>query len=139
VPSRHNEDERSQLITKLQGGEGTLAEAEAWLARLRDIDPYFSCTDGMHHLEVAVKGRRLFEQMVAELGSHPSREQLVALVQRIMGATGSEEEQHADRAYLRASVADPQVLDYIYWPPDGKEMSAEEVIDRALAYRPIEL
>jgi hypothetical protein len=31
------------------------------------------------------------------------------------------------------------VSDLIFWPPDGQELSAEAVVDRALAYRPIEL
>jgi hypothetical protein len=82
---------------------------------------------------------KVSEGMAAENGEAPSRDQLVTLVQSIMNVEGSEEEHHAKLEYLRATVSDPHVVDYIYWPPDLKEMSAEEVVERALSYKPIEL
>ncbi|MER5501862.1 hypothetical protein ABT096_32310 [Streptomyces sp. NPDC002561] len=59
------------------------------------------------------------------------------LVVEIMEARGTEEE--IDRALdrLRAQVPDPNVSDLIYWsdPP----LSPEQVVEAALAYRPISL
>ncbi|MFB6505321.1 MULTISPECIES: bacteriocin immunity protein [unclassified Streptomyces] len=65
------------------------------------------------------------------------RDDLVQLVVEIMEARGTEEE--IDRALdrLRAQVPDPNVSDLIYWsdPP----LSPEQVVEAALAYRPISL
>ncbi|MFJ2899229.1 hypothetical protein ACIO87_30680 [Streptomyces sp. NPDC087218] len=65
------------------------------------------------------------------------RDDLVQLVVEIMEARGTEEE--TDRALdrLREQVPDPNVSDLIYWsdPP----LSPEQVVETALAYRPISL
>ena len=68
----------------------------------------------------------------------PSREELVRLVQRVMDAdgTGDELDRMLDR--LQGSVPHPDVSGLIFWP-DGAELTAAEVVDRALAYRPIAL
>ncbi|WP_405798061.1 e9imm peptide [Streptomyces sp. NBC_01506] len=60
------------------------------------------------------------------------------MVERIMsGSTGSEEQDLALMKELEASVPHPRVSDLIFYsdPP----MSAEEVVEEALSYRPIEL
>lgn len=64
-----------------------------------------------------------------------NREQLIALVQQIKEAKGTEEEQLRHIALLRQAVLDPKVTDYIYWSKE--ELTAEQVVDKALAYRPI--
>ncbi|MEV6775253.1 bacteriocin immunity protein [Streptomyces syringium] len=70
-----------------------------------------------------------------------SRAQAVALVQRIMNADYTAENE-ADRWLdaLDKALACPTgyVSDLIFWPPAG-ELSAEEVVDQALSYRPIAL
>lgn len=71
------------------------------------------------------------------------KEDLVIIVDRLMkgGAGQSEEENSRDTAALRANVPHPGVSGLIfYW--DGvfdHEPTAEEVVDAALAYMPIEL
>ncbi len=70
---------------------------------------------------------------------------LVRLVQRIMDAEyQSEAEGDALLLELERSVVDPQVSDLIFWPArhprgKGRELTADEVVDIALAYKPIEL
>lgn len=64
-----------------------------------------------------------------------NREQLIALVQKIKEAKGTEEDQERHIALLRQMVLDPKVTDYIYWSKE--ELTAEQVVDKAVAYRPI--
>ncbi len=62
-----------------------------------------------------------------------SRRELIELVEKVLNVEGTEQ-QLDERLYLiRCSVPDPGVLDLIY----GTELSAEEIIDRALAYQPV--
>ena len=75
-----------------------------------------------------------------------SRDQLVALVRQILAAieTGTEAEQDRLVQTFQQSVAHPAALDLIFSPkrlPDGSwpDPSPEEIVDEALAYRPIEL
>jgi hypothetical protein len=70
-----------------------------------------------------------------------SRDELIDLVGRVMRAEGSESDLDAWLDLIEDSVPCPigHVTDLIFYPPGGQELSAEEVVDRALAYRPIEL
>ncbi|MFK4272578.1 e9imm peptide [Streptomyces milbemycinicus] len=70
-----------------------------------------------------------------------SRAEAVALVQRIMDADyASEEEADSWLDMLDRALACPagHVSGLIFWPPE-RELSADEVVGRALAYRPIAL
>ncbi|MEU9853697.1 e9imm peptide [Streptomyces sp. NPDC047974] len=70
-----------------------------------------------------------------------SRTEAVALVQRIMAADyASEEEADEWLDMLGGALACPtgRVSDLIFHP-SGRELSAAEVVDQALAYRPIAL
>jgi len=70
-----------------------------------------------------------------------SRADAVALVQRIMDADcASEEEVDRWLDILDRALACPtgHVSGLIFWPPE-RELSADEVVDQALAYRPIAL
>lgn len=70
-----------------------------------------------------------------------NRAEAVALVQRIMQADyASDDEMDAWLNGLDRALACPSghVGDLIFWPP-GLELSADEVVDQALAYRPIAL
>ncbi|MBB6421105.1 e9imm peptide [Streptomyces massasporeus] len=70
-----------------------------------------------------------------------SRAEAVALVQRIMQADyASDDERDAWLDSLDRSLACPSghVGDLIFWPP-GLGLPADEVVDQALAYRPIAL
>ncbi len=66
-----------------------------------------------------------------------SRDELIRLVERIRAANGTEDEIHEWLMLARRSVVDPQMGNYINHP--DREMSAEEVVDRALAYKPLQL
>ncbi|WP_164251410.1 hypothetical protein [Streptomyces sp. S4.7] len=65
------------------------------------------------------------------------REELISLVSRIMSGGDPEEVGEQLMVRLARNLIDPQVSDYIFYsaPP----LSAEEVVDKALAYRPIAL
>ncbi|WP_031107458.1 bacteriocin immunity protein [Streptomyces sp. NRRL S-146] len=68
-----------------------------------------------------------------------NRAEAVALVQRIMQADyASEDEMDAWLDRLDRALACPSghVGDLIFWPPE-LDLSADEVVDQALAYRPI--
>ncbi len=64
-----------------------------------------------------------------------SREALIDLVRKIMNCEGNEEEIDEMTFLLMKNVIDPQVTDYIYYD----EKTPEEVVDLALAYKPIQL
>ncbi|MGW3210391.1 bacteriocin immunity protein [Streptomyces sp. NPDC001135] len=66
-----------------------------------------------------------------------SRQELIHIVQQLIDATLPEEEEDRLLEELEESVLHPRVSDLIYYsdPP----LSAEDVVDQALAYRPIEL
>ena len=62
----------------------------------------------------------------------PSRGQIVQLVQRILDADGTESEIDDMIELLEKSVPHPDVCDMIFYPEE--EMSAEQIVDLALAY-----
>jgi len=66
-----------------------------------------------------------------------NRAELVTLVQRIMRGDDPEEVLAAVVSQLESAVSDPDVLGYIYYP--DVEMTAEQIVDKALAYKPIVL
>ena len=63
------------------------------------------------------------------------RDDLVRLVARILAAEGTEEEIAGMVTRLRRNVPDPQVSNYIFW--SDPQLTPEEIVDRALAYKPI--
>ncbi|MFL9653695.1 e9imm peptide [Streptomyces sp. PB17] len=70
-----------------------------------------------------------------------SRAEAVALVQRIMdGDCASDDEVAGWLDGLGRALACPSghVSDLIFWSPE-RDLSADEVVDQALAYRPIVL
>ena len=62
-----------------------------------------------------------------------TREELIALVDRIMKCQGSEKEIDEMIELLDQNVTDPEVTNYIFY----EENTPEEVVDKALAYKPI--
>lgn len=70
------------------------------------------------------------------------RQDLIALVERLMaGNYAREEDLDRDAAEFEAKVPHPRALGLIYyWDEEfGHEPSADEVVDRALSYRGLEL
>ncbi|MCQ8193723.1 bacteriocin immunity protein [Streptomyces rugosispiralis] len=71
-----------------------------------------------------------------------SRAEAIALVQRIMDADyASEDEADSWLDLLDRALECPtgHVTGLIFWPPPGRELSADDVVEQALAYRPITL
>ncbi|MER7566220.1 hypothetical protein ABTZ93_25105 [Streptomyces sp. NPDC097941] len=66
-----------------------------------------------------------------------TREELVRAIQLLIDANLSEEEEDQIIEGLKSSVFHPSITDLIYY--SAPKLTAEEVVDRALAYRPIEL
>lgn len=66
-----------------------------------------------------------------------TREQLIALVEKLLSNEGTEEQDEEWLAALARNVPHPHVSDLIYW--NEHELSADEIVDRALAWRSIEL
>lgn len=62
-----------------------------------------------------------------------TREELVALVDKIMKCQGSEKEIDEMIELLEKNVIDPEVTNYIFY----EENTPEEVVDKALAYKPM--
>jgi hypothetical protein len=62
-----------------------------------------------------------------------SREELIDLVASIQNAEGTEEEIDEKLTLLKANVPDPNVLNLIF----HAELSPEEVVDKAMSYKPI--
>lgn len=69
--------------------------------------------------------------------SDMSRDELIRLVERIMAGEG-DQEQHGELIdLLEDNVMHPRVTDLIYH--SDVELSAEEIVDEALRYKPFEL
>ncbi len=62
-----------------------------------------------------------------------TRSQLINLVQRIMDAAGTEDEIDAWIGILESNVPHPEVTDLIFY--SEPKLTAEEVVEKALAYR----
>jgi Colicin immunity protein / pyocin immunity protein len=63
------------------------------------------------------------------------KSEMVALVQRIIDIRYAEEELHDLMDQLKRSTGCPDVSDLIFWPQ--RPMTAAEIVDAALAHRPI--
>ena len=66
-----------------------------------------------------------------------TRQELIRLVTRVMNVDGTETEIDELLQLLERNVPHPEVSDLIFYP--DREMTAEEVVDRALAHKPIHL
>ena len=58
---------------------------------------------------------------------------MIALVEKIKKCQGSEKEIDEMIELLERNVSDPEVTNYIFY----EENTPEEVVDKALAYKPI--
>ncbi|MFP1626254.1 e9imm peptide [Streptomyces sp. 5K101] len=66
-----------------------------------------------------------------------SRDEAIPLVQRLMDGDVEEDEGYEIITTLERGLVCPHVGDYIFW--SDPELTAEQVVDRALAYKPIAL
>ncbi|MET8469900.1 bacteriocin immunity protein [Streptomyces sp. NPDC006422] len=69
--------------------------------------------------------------------SRKSRAELIRMAQQLIDATLPEEEEDRLVEEFKSAVPHPRVTDLIYY--NDPKLTAEEVVDKALAYRPIEL
>ncbi|PAN88671.1 hypothetical protein CIW64_14455 [Enterobacter cloacae] len=63
------------------------------------------------------------------------RQVLIELIRKIQHCEGTEEEADNDIDLLCRSVADPQAANYIYY----EELSTEEIADKIISYKPLQL
>ena len=71
-----------------------------------------------------------------ETGEPFTREQIIEIVKRIKACKyASEAEADRDIMLLEKGVLDPNISDYIFWD----ELTPEEIADKALSYKPIQL
>jgi hypothetical protein len=70
-----------------------------------------------------------------------TREMAITLVQTVMDVEYDEDEMAGVLDELDRALACPTgyVSDLIFWPKDGQEPTAADVVDRALAYQPFTL
>lgn len=66
-----------------------------------------------------------------------TREELIDLVNKIIECEGSEEEIDEMIEVVKRNVPYPDISDLIYWSED--ELTPEQIIDKALNYKPIQL
>ena len=66
-----------------------------------------------------------------------TNEHCLQAIERLMEALGTEKEQDDDLNFLRQYLADPKISDYIFH--SKMEMTAEEILGKALSYKPIVL
>jgi hypothetical protein len=69
------------------------------------------------------------------MGARLSKDQLIDLVGRLQRAKGTEAEMDAWLTVVERNVPDPAVVDLIY--NADETLTAEEIVERALAYQPI--
>ncbi len=68
-----------------------------------------------------------------------SKEDLVKLVERILSASGNEEEIEQMLVLFSSQVPHPSATDLIFYPSDQSERSASEIVELALAYKAVTL
>ena len=66
-----------------------------------------------------------------------TREELINLVNRIVECEGSEEEIDEMIEVGKRNVPHPEISDLIYW--NDEELTPEQIVDKALEYKPIQL
>lgn len=76
------------------------------------------------------------------MSTDADRDELVRLVTCLMSGAGTEDEQDAALQALKTRVPHPRVSALIFWPNlEGfdHELTPDEIVSIALAYRPFEL
>lgn len=66
-----------------------------------------------------------------------TRNELVQLADKIIKVQGTEQEIDKMLNLLQSNVPYPGVSDLIYWNEDN--LTAEQIVDKALSYKPIKL
>ena len=66
-----------------------------------------------------------------------TREELINLVNKIVECEGAEEEIDEMIEIVKWNVPHPEISDLIYW--NEEELTPEQIVDKALNYKPIQL
>ncbi|PGC29557.1 hypothetical protein COM11_13280 [Bacillus pseudomycoides] len=66
-----------------------------------------------------------------------TREELISLVSKLVECEGTEEEIDEMIEVVGRNVPHPEVSDLLYW--NVEELTPEQIVDIALAYKPIQL
>lgn len=66
-----------------------------------------------------------------------TRTEMIELIERLMRGEGDDDEARAWIEALERSIPNPHILDLFFY--DRSELTAEQILDKASAYRPIEL
>ena len=74
-------------------------------------------------------GKRTMERL--------TRDEMIALVDRLQRGEGDDTQAGEWLDQLKQSLPHPRISDLIFY--SDEELTAEEIVDKALAYRPIEL
>jgi hypothetical protein len=69
-----------------------------------------------------------------------TRKEMIALVERLMRGEGDEAEAGEWIEQLARSLPNPHIGQIIFWPePDEQDLTAEQIVDKAMRYRPFAL
>ena len=69
-----------------------------------------------------------------------TREEMIALVERIIRHDGDEDQISEWLDQLARAIPNPHISQIIFWPePDEEGLTPEQIVDKAMQYRPIEL
>ncbi|WP_243526302.1 bacteriocin immunity protein [Bacillus pseudomycoides] len=66
-----------------------------------------------------------------------TKEELISLVRKLVECEGTEEEIDEMIEVVERNVPHPEVSDLLYW--NDEELTPEQIVDIALAYKPIQL
>lgn len=66
-----------------------------------------------------------------------TRDELIKLVNKIVECEGSEEEIDEMIEVVKRNVLHPEISDLIFW--NEEELTPEQIVDKALEYKPIQL
>ncbi|WP_163859807.1 e9imm peptide [Paenibacillus elgii] len=125
-----------ELVQEIQNAHDAGEPYEEKLKLLKANVTYPDVKELLLHTDQGAEfvARRLFHHR-SVLPGDLSREELIELVEQVMQCSGEEWEMDIWLDMITSSVADPSISDYIFW--SDEDLSAEEIVDKALAYKPI--
>ncbi|MBU7320486.1 e9imm peptide [Paenibacillus oleatilyticus] len=125
-----------ELVQEIQDAHDAGKPYEEKLKLLKANVTYPDVEELLLHTDQGTEfvARRLFHHR-SVLPGDLSREELIELVEQVMQCSGEEWELDIWLNMITSSVADPGISNYIFW--SDEDLSAEEIVDKALAYKPI--
>lgn len=128
----------AKLASMIDGA--TPSQSDQWLAEFNCLaktsvpfEHFQGISGGEEHTDWV---RRLRTAKQIKVVSDVTRNELIELVRRAMPQNGYSDAE-AYMAIFEAHVACPYASDLIFHPPGGEELTAEEVVEQALSYKPI--